>query len=81
MLQRDAKALERVLQDAGLQADSGSLSFSLRDTGQNGGRDQSGNGGGADKGADGGPGAADTANQPVRADVVATADGYADLEA
>ncbi len=49
LLQRDTKALERALQDAGLKADSGSLSFSLQrgnqgdssDTpgwGQNGGR-------------------------------------------
>jgi flagellar hook-length control protein FliK len=49
LLQRDAKALERALQEAGLKADSGSLSFSLQrgnqgdssDTpgwGQNGGR-------------------------------------------
>jgi flagellar hook-length control protein FliK len=49
LLQRDTKALERALQEAGLKADSGSLSFSLQrgnqgdssDTpgwGQNGGR-------------------------------------------
>jgi hypothetical protein len=30
MLQRDARELERSLQDAGLRADSGSLSFNLR---------------------------------------------------
>lgn len=30
MLQRDARELERALQDAGLQADSGSLSFNLK---------------------------------------------------
>ena len=33
LLQRDARALERALNDAGLRADSGSLSFNLR--GQN----------------------------------------------
>ncbi len=38
MLRNDAKALERALQDAGLQTGSGSLSFNLRDSnGQNGG--------------------------------------------
>ena len=34
MLQRDARELERALQQAGLQTDTGSLNFSLR--GQNG---------------------------------------------
>lgn len=33
LLQRDARGLERALQDAGLKADSDSLSFSLRDDG------------------------------------------------
>lgn len=33
LLQRDARQLVRALQDAGLQADSGSLSFQLRDQG------------------------------------------------
>lgn len=33
LLQRDARELERALQDAGLQADSGSLSFNLRGQG------------------------------------------------
>ena len=33
LLQRDARQLVRALQDAGLQADSGSLSFELRDQG------------------------------------------------
>jgi flagellar hook-length control protein FliK len=36
MLQRDARTLERSLQDAGLKADSGSLSFDLRDGSRNG---------------------------------------------
>ncbi|WP_282609738.1 flagellar hook-length control protein FliK [Pelagibius sp. Alg239-R121] len=35
LLQRDAKGLERALQNAGLQADSGSLNFSLRGEGEN----------------------------------------------
>lgn len=35
MLQKDSRSLERALQQAGLQADSGSLSFSLRDGAQN----------------------------------------------
>jgi flagellar hook-length control protein FliK len=36
LLQRDARGLERALQDAGLKTDSNSLSFSLRDHGQGG---------------------------------------------
>jgi flagellar hook-length control protein FliK len=36
MLQRDARLLERSLQDAGLQTGSGSLSFDLRDGGRQG---------------------------------------------
>lgn len=36
MLQRDARQLERALQDAGLQTNSGSLSFDLRDGGRQG---------------------------------------------
>lgn len=36
MLQRDARLLERSLQEAGLKADSGSLSFDLRDGGRSG---------------------------------------------
>jgi flagellar hook-length control protein FliK len=39
LLQRDARGLERVLQEAGLRADSGSLSFGLR--GENSGNGQS----------------------------------------
>lgn len=35
LLQRDARDLERALQDAGLRADSGSLSFNLRGDGRN----------------------------------------------
>ena len=36
MLQRDARGLEQALQDAGLELDSGSLSFNLRDRGDDG---------------------------------------------
>ena len=36
LMQRDARALERALNDAGLKTDSGSLSFSLRGDGGNG---------------------------------------------
>lgn len=36
LLQRDARGLERALQDAGLKTETGNLSFSLRDGGQNG---------------------------------------------
>ena len=54
LLQRDARTLERALQDAGIRADSGSLSFTLRQqdrqawsgSGQDGSR--SGHGGGRD---------------------------------
>lgn len=42
LLQRDARGLERALQDAGLQADSGSMSFNLRE--QNDGRPESNHG-------------------------------------
>jgi flagellar hook-length control protein FliK len=80
LLQRDAKALERALQDAGLQTGSGSLSFSLRDSGGQGGGDPRNAPGGTGTGGNAADGAADTTLQPARPDVVATADGYADLE-
>lgn len=41
-MQRDARGLERALQDAGLKTDSGSLSFNLRDSGYGGPRDRDG---------------------------------------
>jgi flagellar hook-length control protein FliK len=79
LLRNDAKALERALQDAGLQTGNGSLSFNLRDSnGQDGGaQNRSGTGNGSGRGM-GGSGSAVTAE--VRADVVKTADGYVDLE-
>jgi hypothetical protein len=77
LLRNDAKALERALQDAGLQTDSGSLSFNLRD-GQNGGaRNGAGTGSGSSRGT--GSGGSEVKAE-VRADVVKTADGYVDLE-
>jgi flagellar hook-length control protein FliK len=80
LLQRDSKALERALQQAGLQADSGSLSFSLRDTGgQSGGRGQGGNGRAGGKGSDKNTGVA-ALGEPAKTDVVAIANGYVDLE-
>ena len=51
LLQRDARGLERSLQDAGLKTDSGSLSFHLRGEGQGG--TKGGQGGAADAGAAG----------------------------
>ena len=39
LLQRDARSLERSLQDAGLQADAGSMSFNLREQNDRGGRE------------------------------------------
>jgi flagellar hook-length control protein FliK len=82
LLQRDAKTLERALQDAGLQTNDGSLSFSLRNgTGQDGGGNgANGQAGAGIRGGDTGAQASDAANQPARAGVIATADGYVDLE-
>lgn len=56
LLQRDARALQQALNNAGLQADSDSLNFSLRDQNDNGGeRDFAGSGDSAAS-----PGDADT---------------------
>ena len=44
VMQRDTRGLERALQDAGLKTDSGSLSFNLRNDGQDGLRDRDGSG-------------------------------------
>ena len=44
LMQRDARGLERALQDAGLKTDSGSLSFNLRNNGEDGQRDRDGDG-------------------------------------
>ena len=53
LLQRDARGLERALQDAGLKTDSNSLSFSLREHGQGGLHERYGQNGGFDGGAEG----------------------------
>lgn len=45
LLQKDADTLQRTLQDAGLQADAGSLQFSLRGDGQNNASAQNGTNG------------------------------------
>jgi flagellar hook-length control protein FliK len=79
LLRNDAKALERALQDAGLQTGSGSLSFNLRDSnGQDGSAAQNGTGTGGGSGT--GAGGSDAKSETVRPDVVATANGYVDLE-
>ena len=81
LLQRDARNLERILQDAGLQTDSGSLSFSLRNSGGDGqGQNQGGGAGKGKRGETGGSDAAAAASAATRPTVVATADGYVDLE-
>jgi flagellar hook-length control protein FliK len=77
LLRNDAKALERALQDAGLQTDSGSLSFNLRDGQDGGARNGAGTGSGSSRGT--GSGGSEVKAE-VRADVVKTADGYVDLE-
>ncbi|MDQ7247175.1 flagellar hook-length control protein FliK [Dongia sedimenti] len=80
LLRNDAKALERALQDAGLQTGNGSLSFNLRDSnGQNGGGAQNGTGTGG-SGSGTATGGSDVRAETARPDVVATADGYVDLE-
>lgn len=61
LLQRDARTLERALTDAGLQADSGSLSFSLRQDPQNGQAT-------ADGGSAAGGGAEETGDSTMEAD-------------
>jgi flagellar hook-length control protein FliK len=81
LLQRDARNLERILQDAGLQTDSGSLSFSLRNSGGDAqGQSQGGGTGRGNRGGTEGSDAAATAAAQARPAVVATADGYVDLE-
>ncbi len=73
LLQRDARALERALQEAGLKTDSGSLSFHLRGNGGDGsafgqqladGSAGDGDSGGAEDGSDPGE-AADNASRTL----------------
>ena len=53
LLQRDARALQQALNNAGLQADNDSLNFSLRDqSGESGARDFANGGGGSGASAD-----------------------------
>lgn len=78
LLQRDVRNLERILQDAGLQTGAGSLSFSLRDPGS-GGQGQSGGSGTSGRGQSA-SGEAVAPAAAARPDIVATADGYVDLE-
>jgi flagellar hook-length control protein FliK len=81
LLQRDARNLERILQDAGLQTDSGSLSFSLRNSGGDAqGQNQGGGTGKGNRGKTSGSDTAAAASSATRPTVVATADGYVDLE-
>lgn len=81
LLQRDSRALERALQEAGLKTDGGSLSFSLQG-GETGNFDQDQGSlasGGTAKQADGIENTAVAANS-ARPDVVATSDGLVDVE-
>jgi flagellar hook-length control protein FliK len=80
LLQRDAKALERALQDAGLQTNDGSLSFSLRNGAGQGGGGSNGQSGAGIGGGNAGSQASDAADQAARTQGIATADGFVDLE-
>ncbi|WP_374652614.1 flagellar hook-length control protein FliK [Dongia sp.] len=82
LLQRDMKTLERALQEAGLKAGPGDLSFSLqggdaeafaRDFGSGNGTGSGGGGLGSDNGAE-----AETS--PVPSAVIETADGFVDVQ-
>jgi flagellar hook-length control protein FliK len=80
LLQRDARSLERILQDSGLQTGSGSLSFSLRNSGGDAQGQNQGRRSGAGKRGETGNDAGAVAAPTVRPTMVATADGYVDLE-
>nr|WP_298683889.1 flagellar hook-length control protein FliK [uncultured Dongia sp.] len=82
LLQRDMKALERALQDAGLKAGPGDLSFSLqggdaeafaRDFGSGNGTGSGGSGRGTDDGVEDIP-------TNTAATVIATGDGWVDVQ-
>ncbi len=68
LLQRDARGLERALQEAGVKTDSGSLNFSLRGNGQGQGQQAEGNGGSGHSGAgdQGGSDGADAVPDPTQ---------------
>lgn len=70
LLQRDARALERALQQAGLQTDADSLSFSLSQGDQQGGALADGSGNGADNGKGGGNGQPDDGTPADDGDVL-----------
>lgn len=80
LLQRDVKALERALQDAGLKMDQGDLSFSLHRGGEESlAGEFSGNGQGS------GPFEAGTADEDLPAEInqpaiIATGDGFVDVQ-
>ncbi len=70
LLQRDARALERALQQAGLETDAGSLSFSLSQGDQQGGALADGSENGADSGKGDGSGQADDETSADAGDVL-----------
>jgi flagellar hook-length control protein FliK len=81
LLQKDARALERALQEAGLKTDSSSLSFTLQG-GETGDLGQNGAFGGPGRAAQTGDGAAAIAENGhlARPSVIETADGLVDVE-
>lgn len=70
LLQRDARALERALQQAGLETDSDSLSFSLSQGDQQGGALADGSDNGAHSGKGDGSGQADDETAAAAGDVL-----------
>jgi flagellar hook-length control protein FliK len=84
MLQRDSRQLQRALNEAGLDADGGSLSFDLRGQGNQGGSADGGDGRSGGEGEDGLPFDEETAGAGDAVDEVATyavaiADGRLDI--
>lgn len=65
LLQRDARGLERALQEAGVKTDSGSLNFSLRGQGQQQGQQADGGATPRSGGSDGASGEADALDLPA----------------
>jgi flagellar hook-length control protein FliK len=75
MMQRDARALEKALQDAGLKTDSNSLQFEKHD-GRNASGQQHAD---TDASGSGGSGTADSADEPQNSEIdTASGDGLAD---
>ena len=79
LLQKDQRALEKALQDAGLNADSSSLSFSLRERGDGRFGDQAGGETGGRRGRRGGGGVEEEETVPTTAYVVDVAAGRVDV--